>query len=359
MAARVAVVGAGRHGQKHLAGFSQCQEECVVELVGVADTDESCLEEARTLYNINTYNDCRAMLDAESPDAVGIATPDHLHKEITVAALDAGAHVLVEKPMDTSAAGCREMVAAAERNGRLLMVDFHKRYDPYHSELATLVKSGEIGAPLYGYSHMEDRIEVPRDWIPGWASNSSPVWFLGVHMYDLMRWILGSNAVTVYARGHKKKLVSLGVDTFDSVQAQVSFANGATVTFDTSWVLPDGFEAIVNQGIRVVGTEGVAEIDSEDRGTRLCLSSRGRTETLNAAGLRSEHDPEGKERWSGYVIDSILHFARIVNRIVGGAQVDSFAGTYPDGHDGLEATKIAEAAEQSVSSGEVVAIEPD
>jgi predicted dehydrogenase len=206
---------------------------------------------------------------------------------------------------------------------------------------------------------MEDRIEVPRDWIPDWASNSSPVWFLGVHMYDLIRWILGSNAVSVYAKGHKEKLVSLGLDTFDSVQAQVSFGNGATVTFDTSWVLPDGFEAIVNQGIRVVGTEGVAEIDSEDRGARLCLSSRGRTETLNPAGLRSERDSRGRSKWSGYVIDSILHFARIVNRIVGGADVDSFAGTYPDGHDGLEATKTAEAVERSVSSGEVVDIEPD
>ena len=158
----------------------------------------------------------------------------------------------------------------------LLQVDFHKRYDPDHQAIERRVQAGELGDVLYGSVYMEDRIEVPSEWFPHWAPNSSPAWFLGVHFYDLVRWIVKSEVKSVYATGTKNTLLKdYGVDTYDCVNAKVDFVNGASFVFDTSWILPKGFEAVVNQAVRIVGTKGVFECDSQDRGSRSCIASRG------------------------------------------------------------------------------------
>jgi predicted dehydrogenase len=202
-------------------------------------------------------------------------TPDHLHRDRR-AARAAGKHVLVEKPLDVTVEGAEAMVRAARAAGVLLQVDFHKRYDPDHQAIERRVRAGDLGDVLYGNVHMEDRIEVPAEWFPRWAAASSPAWFLGVHFYDLVRWILRSEATTVYAPGTKNTLLrDRGIDTFDCVNAKIDFANGAAFSFDTSWVLPREFEAIVNQGLRIVGTKGVFECDSQDRGTRSCIGGEG------------------------------------------------------------------------------------
>ena len=118
--------------------------------------------------------------------------------------------------MSTAAVRCRPRLAA-----RLLQVDFHKRYDPYHRRLRQAVQAGNLGRILYGHAYMEDKIVVPRDWFPGWAPKNSPAWFLGIHMYDLLRWVMGADALRVAATGTKCKLLSLGVDTYDAVQAKI------------------------------------------------------------------------------------------------------------------------------------------
>jgi len=85
---------------------------------------------------------------------------------------------------------------------------------------------------------------------------------LGIHFYDLARFLLEANGKAVWASGRTDRLAELGVGGWDSISAKVLFDNGATVAFDTSWILPDSFPAIVNQGIRLVGTKGVLECDS-------------------------------------------------------------------------------------------------
>jgi predicted dehydrogenase len=293
------------------------------------------------------------MLAQEDLEAVSIVTPDHLHREIALAALAAGKHVLVEKPLDTTVGGCQEIIAAARDRGRLLMVDFHKRYDPYHTGMRQMIAAGKLGHIEYGYAHMEDRIEVSRDWCGPWAAQSSPAWFLGVHFYDLARFVMGgSKGVRVYATGVKQKLAALGIDTYDSIQAKVEFDNGAHITFDTSWVLPGGFEAIVNQGIRLVGTEGMIECDSQDRGMRSVTTAEGQA-THNYGFIREHTDRHGRTLYQGYGIESIQHFGHLVNALLDGAGLDELED-HPTGEDGLEATRIAAGVHESISRREVV-----
>jgi len=324
-------------------------------LVAAADTDERRLEEARREYGIKGYSDYRVMIEKEKLDGVTVVTPDHLHREMTLFALEAGKHVLVEKPLDVTVEGCEEILQAGRKAGRLVQVDFHKRYDPYHLELERIVQSGELGEIEYGYAHMEDRIEVPRDWFPQWAPRSSPNWFLGVHFYDLVRWVLKSNVARVYATGRRGKLSGLGVETWDSIQAHVGFENGAQVTFQSSWILPERFEAIVNQGVRLVGTEGMIEVDSQFRGAEMVSTKRGQA-TLNMGFLREYKDRKGRTAWTGYGIESILDFADNVNHLLAGGSLEELAGRYPDAEDGLEVTRIAAAVEESIEKGRVVEV---
>ena len=188
-----------------------------------------------------------------------------------------------------------------------------------------------------------------------WAAQSSPVWFLGVHMYDLARFLLGgAQGVAVWGTGARGRCRELGVDTWDSVSAKVLFDNGATVAFDTAWILPDGFEAVVNQGIRLVGTHGMLECDSQDRGTLTCCDSdTPPQQTHNQNFLRRQVDKRGREVWEGYGMTSIADFALNVNLLLEG-QTLADLGEYPSGQDGLEATRIAAGVHRSLETGGLV-----
>jgi predicted dehydrogenase len=353
MPIRIAVIGAGKFGQTHLDVFAQLGGGGV-ELAAIAEANPARAAELRTRYGIPVYEDFRALLEKEALDAVTIATPDHLHRDIAVATAAAGKHVLVEKPLDVTVEGAEAMVRAADEAGVLLQVDFHKPYDPDHQAIERRVGSGDLGRILYGSVHMEDRIEVPVRWFPHWAAASSPAWFLGVHFYDLVRWIIKSEAKSVYATGTKAALLrDHGIDTWDCVNAKVDFADGSSFTFDTSWVLPDGFEAIVNQGLRIVGTKGVFECDSQDRGTRSCIAGEGMA-TYNNNFKREAVDRTGRKVLRGYGIESIEDFAGNVGFLKSGGRLADLGGIWASGRDGLEVTRIAVAVHESLRTGRLV-----
>jgi predicted dehydrogenase len=351
MIPRIAVIGAGKFGEMHLRAFSQMRREGRVELLGVADIDAELLARRGDEYGIPTFSDYREMIARTAPHGVSVATPDFLHREIALHCLCAGLHVLVEKPLDVTAVGCRDMMAAAERAGRLLQVDFHKRNDPYHRELKEAVARGDLGEVQYGYAHIEDRIEVPSEWLVEWAAQSSPAWFLGVHMYDLIRWIVGCEAAWVCATGIRRKLAGMGIDTYDSLQAKIVFENGAGFAVDTSWVLPDAHEAVVNQGVRVVGSEGFLEVDTQDRGARGCFGRPAAMRTPNLGFFHETAGADGRPRYGGYGIESIQDFAVNVTHLLDGGSLAAVSRTCPTGRDGLEATRIAVAVHESAHNG--------
>lgn len=354
MSIKVGVVGAGIFGVNHLNAFRQLSYLGVAELAAVAEVNEDRAKWVEENYGCRVYRDYNELFANPEIDAVTVVTPDHLHKPICIAAANAGKHVLVEKPLDVTVEGCQAMIDAARNANVLLQVDFHKRYDPDHIALEQRVSSGDYGRILYGTVCMEDRIEVPSEWLKRWAPSSSPGWFLGVHFYDLVRWIIKSNGKSVFARGHKGLLRDeYGVDTWDAINATVEFENGAVFTFDTSWILPKSFEAVVNQEIRLVGTQGVWEIDSQYRGSRSCLNNEG-MRTWNNNFMRKTRDKQGRVIYKGYGIESIEDFAYNVQAIKQGATIESLAGKYPSGEDGLEVTKIAAAVHESVATGKAI-----
>lgn len=355
MTIRLGVIGAGTFGYNHLLTFRQLARQGRAELVALADLDEVLVAERSKEFGARGYTDYRRMLEAEELDGVSIATPDHLHREIAITVAAAGQHLLVEKPLDLTADGCRDIIAAAEAAGVLLQVDFHKRFDPDHRELARRIREGHLGEILYGHAHMEDRIEVPARWLPNWAGSSSPAWFLGIHFFDLMRWLMQADPIAVSASGQRRKLTGMGIDTFDAIQAKVDFSNGASIAFDTSWVLPDSFEAVVNQGLRLVGTEGIFEIDSQDRGASSCIGAEG-MRTYNNNFIRSAPGKDERTVYAGYGIESIADFVDNIAFLRQGGTLEQLKASYPDGHDALQATRMAVATHQSISTGHTVTL---
>ena len=347
---RVCVIGGGTFGKVHLKVLSQMSRDGEAELVALADVNEEILKEREREFGVKTYQDFRRMLDVEKPDAVTIATPDHLHREIALEVLDRDIPVLVEKPLDVSVEGAEEIKRKAEEKGLLLQVDFHKRYDPYHREVERMVREGELGEIQYGYVTMEDVITLPRDTFPSWAPSSSPVWFLGVHFYDLLTWIIKKKPVRVVATGIKRVLKGLGIDTYDSVQAKVEYEGGISLTFDTSWILPEDFEAIVNQEFRLVGDKGMIEVDSQYRGMRGCIKGKG-MRSYNQGFWEEYTDGRGDKRFGGYGFESIRDFILNLKFLQKGGSIDRLRGRVPLAEDGVTVTRIAVAVMKSVERG--------
>lgn len=357
MGPRVGVIGAGVYGTTVLQAFSWAQRCSQIELTAVAEIDEDVLGKQAARFGVQGYAEYRDMLQHEDLDAVAIVTPDHLHREMALACAERGIHTMVQKPLDVTTAGASAMVQAARDADVLLYVDFHKRFDPGHVQLRRDVRRGKLGRIQYGYVWMEDKIVVPSVWFKDWAQHSSPAWFLGVHFLDLLYWILGAKPERVLATGVKDKLIGMGIDTYDSIQAKIEYANGAHFSVDCSWILPDSFPSIVNQGIRMVGSEGIWEVDSQDRGILYAVEEDAGSAVPNYYANMEREDPQGETYPAGYVIESMLWFLQLVSRLKQGATLAELDGLYPNGEEALVSTRLCEAIHKSLAGGHAVAVE--
>lgn len=349
------VVGGGIWAHHHMNAVRDLEGEGKARLVAMCARTQETVGRMTEEYGIEGTTNYLDLIGRDDIHAISIVTPDHLHREMAVAAMEAGKHVIVEKPMDLTVEGCEEMIRVARKNNVLLFVDFHKRYDPMHQKARELILEEKLGKIQYGYAYMEDKIVVPRDWFPKWAANSTPFWFIGVHQVDMLRWSLNSEVSKVSGHGFKGKLQSLNIDTYDSVHAQLEFENGAVFSVDISWILPDNFEAVVNQGVRFIGSEGILELDTQDRGFRGCLGSDS-TQTYNVNSYHRSKTTRGVYHHSGYFIAPIKDFLCLVNFLMNGGSLEEIPEDYPTGEDGLEATRIALAVHQSIEQGRPIAL---
>jgi predicted dehydrogenase len=254
----IGIVGAGIWGRNHalaLAGHPR------------GSVDLVCDRDERRARSLAEKVGCRwvtslAEVAASAVDAVTIATPDHLHREPAVVMLEAGKHVMVEKPLATTVADGRAMVAAAEKAGVKFMVDFHARWHPLFMGAKAYVERGDLGAPVMAYARLSDTIYVPTEMLE-WGGRSGPEWFLFPHTMDVVRWLIGRNPVEVYAKGHRGVLESRGVSCWDAVQALVEFEGEAFATFETSWIVPNSYTNVVDNRLTLYGEKGGLELKNE------------------------------------------------------------------------------------------------
>jgi predicted dehydrogenase len=213
-------------------------------LAAVATRTETSARRAAQNYKTFTGHEPRAF-SGEKPwldllrnvpdlDVVAVATPDHLHTEVIIAALNAGAHVLTEKPMCLDIGEADQIISLARERNRVVGVDMHKRYDPDHLRIRDDIKN-RIGEPLYGTAYLEEPLEVSTSTFK-WVAQSDPFSYVGPHWVDLIYHYYQSKPVALTAVGQKKRLTRDGINAYDAVQVRVDFANGMSIHFHNNWI---------------------------------------------------------------------------------------------------------------------------
>jgi predicted dehydrogenase len=287
---RAAVIGAGILGRRHARVFHEIEGS---RLVAVADHSLSRAQAAAQTAGAHAYPDADQMLNEVDCDVVSVATPDHLHLAPVMSALRAGKHVLVEKPLATSPADARAMIAEAQRRGLVLQVNYSQRYVPEYAWLKEQIAAGTIGTPAMIISSKQDTIYVPTRMIT-WAAATSPIFFMSSHDIDLVTWFLDARADTVVAHESRGALEALGVPVHDGVDALVKYENGVVANFHSSWILPESYPTITVDRMTIIGTTGMLHYESRDRSVACFATTGGRVVTFS--GPQTANEVEGRIR---------------------------------------------------------------
>ena len=208
---RYGIIGLGM-GAVHIAGIKNIEN---AEVTAICDIDSAKLnDEAGKLGgNVHAYSDYRRVLEDKDVDAVVIAVPDQEHCKMSLEALDAGKHVLCEKPMSLKLEECSEMVRASEKTDKKFMIGQICRFTPGFMQAKEMIDAGEIGELFFvesEYAHDYSKIPGTNN---SWRLDPLRHGFLGggCHAVDLLRWIAG-NPIEVAAFANKKMLTTWPTD---------------------------------------------------------------------------------------------------------------------------------------------------
>lgn len=289
MVVKIGLLGCGDIAWYHMR---QIQAHPDAVLSAVYNRGRERLEKlgaAAGLSGDNLYTDVDKMLDETELDAVVNCLPNSLHSSISVAAFNAGLHVLCEKPMATSLAEAEAMVDAARKSNRKLLIGLTKRFQGDSLAAKQLVSDGALGDVYYSKAGW-----MRRNGIPGWGSwftrsdlaGAGPIYDIGVHALDLTCWLGGNFDVdqvlaSCYAEfGPEKRgygdwgtVNEAGYyDVEDMASALIKMRNGATIAFEVSWaanvptsefsVMILGDEAGLDMSERMIHSTDGSEVDA-------------------------------------------------------------------------------------------------
>ncbi|MFH5182884.1 Gfo/Idh/MocA family protein [Paenibacillus sp. TAB 01] len=269
---RVAVVGCGSISKhRHIPEYAANPN---VEFVGFCDLILERAEHYAQQHGGRAYTSYEEMLKAEKPDAVSVCTPNVLHAPYAIMAANAGAHVLVEKPMATSEADALAMIEAAKKNGVYLMVGHNQRLMPPHQKAKEILQTGKMGKVI------SFRTSFGHPGPERWSIDGRDSWFfrkeeaimgamgdLGVHKSDLIRWLLDDEVVEVAA--FVNTLHKEGTDVDDNATCVLRMKSGTIGTLVASWTYYKGGDNSTvlwcENGAMHIGTHPVDQVIVELR----------------------------------------------------------------------------------------------
>ncbi|MFI5234346.1 MAG: Gfo/Idh/MocA family protein [Gemmatimonadales bacterium] len=289
---RLGIVGAGAATQvAHLPVLRRIKE---IEVVALCDGDLPKARALATRFGVkNAFDDIEELLEAETLDALLIATPNHLHESHVLAALSAGLHVLVEKPLATSLAGAQRVVKAAQKREQVVMVGMNHRYRSDVETVRGFVQSGELGEidGVQGAWHVFRPSRAQLGWRQRRAeSGGGAMLDLGLSVLDLGLWLAGNPvpvrvSATLDRPGGERSVEYSG-------SAFVVCENGASVFVDVTWRHIGEGERF---GVELRGTKGAAGVNplrvwKELNGAAVDVAPTGASsrESLFSASIRAE-----------------------------------------------------------------------
>jgi predicted dehydrogenase len=273
---KVGVIGVGSISDSHLQSYKGNSQ---VELVAVCDLNEERARMKAERYGATRiYTDYHELLADPDVEAVSICTWNHSHAEISIAALRAGKHVLVEKPLCTSVEEAKKVQQAVEETGRILQVGFVRRYDANARMIRGFVEGGEFGEIYYAKASCLRRLGNPGGWFADVErSGGGPLIDLGVHVIDLCWFLMGRPKVVsvsgnTYNRlGNRSNVKNLSFyqaadydptknTVEDLANALIRFENGASLMVDVSFTLHAKKDEI---SVKLFGEKGGFEVEPE------------------------------------------------------------------------------------------------
>ncbi|WP_010647738.1 Gfo/Idh/MocA family protein [Oceanobacillus massiliensis] len=302
---KVAVIGCGsiaRH--RHLVEYANNPE---VEIAAVCDIVESRAQEAAEIYDAKAYTSFEALLDSENIDAVSVCLPNYLHAPVSIAALNAGCHVLCEKPMATSKEEAEDMIRAAKANNKKLMIGHNQRFVSSHQRARKLIEQGEAGR-IYSF-----RTTFGHGGPEGWSADGEDSWFfkkdqafigamgdLGVHKADLLRYILDEEFVEVGAFVETSAKENTDVD--DNATLILKTEKGVIGTLAASWA----YTAEEDNSTIIYGEKAILRLEDDPRYSLVVQYKNGEVVNYELGGIQS--NDEGGQTTT-HVID---HFVEAI-----------------------------------------------
>ncbi|OZU88319.1 dehydrogenase [Virgibacillus indicus] len=299
---KVAVIGCGsiaRH--RHLIEYAANPE---AEITAVCDIVKERAEEMAVEYDAKVYTDYEQLLKTEDVDAVSVCLPNYLHAPASIAALNAGKHVLCEKPMATSREVAENMINAAEENNRKLMIGHNQRFVPSHQKAKQLIESGEVGK-IYSF-----RTAFGHGGPEGWSIDGRDSWFfekekafigamgdLGVHKADLMRYLLGEEFSEVAAFVETSAKGDTDVD--DNAVCVLKSESGIIGTLVASWA----YNAGEDNSTIIYGENAILRLEDDPKYSLVVQYTNGEVVNYELGGIQTN---ESGGQTSTQVIDHFV-----------------------------------------------------
>lgn len=335
---RVAVVGCGSISKyRHIPDYAANKN---VELVAFVDPVIERAEKYAEQHGGKAFADFETMLAEVKPDAVSVCTPNALHAPMSIAAANAGAHVLVEKPMAVSDEEAEAMIEASKKNGVHLMVGHNQRFMPPHVKAKQILQSGVLGQVL------TFRTSFGHPGPDGWSVDGADSWFfrkeeaimgamgdLGVHKSDLIRWMLDDEVSEV--AGFVGTLHKKGTEVDDNASCLLRMKSGAMGTLVASWTYYKGEDNSTilwcENGVMKIGTHPDDQV---------IVELRNGTVEKHKVGAISTNDKQEKSGVIDAFIESII------------------TNTTPavSGEDGRASLKVILCAFESQATGKFVSV---
>jgi len=330
----IAVVGSGRAGMIHARNFASGIDGA--RLVAMVDpVAEARAAALRELGLDRGYGDYREALADPAVGAVVVVTPTATHREIVVAAAEAGKHVLCEKPMAMTAEECTAMIAACDRGRVRLQLGFMRRYARDFVEAKAAIDAGAVGEVVLVKSHTRGP-SVPQPWMYDIAKSNGPLAEVNSHDIDALRWFAGDDFAEVYAIGGNYRCPEARKehpDFYDNVAMTIRFRRGAQGMIDGAQGVGYAYDA----RLEVVGTRGVLLVGALQASSVVICGSDSR---LVSPAVRS---------WRDLFADAY----REEDRAFVGCVLEDRPPT-PSGRDGLEAVRAVNAGNRSIATGQPV-----
>jgi UDP-N-acetylglucosamine 3-dehydrogenase len=247
---RIGVIGLGWFGEIHcetIVGIAN------MELAGLCTRTPDRLAQQAGKFGVSkTWRDYRDMLADKDIDAVSICTMWDQHTEPAIAALEAGKHVFLEKPMASTVADCRKIIAAAKNARGVLQIGHIVRFNPRYRMAKQAIDAGKIGKIVA----LSSRRNIPAAWTPEILNKIGPIVGDAIHDTDIMLWFTGDTVASAYAQ-----TVSVRNLKFPDIgQTMYRFKGGATATLETVWCMPEKTPFDIDERMSIIGTEGIIHV---------------------------------------------------------------------------------------------------